>query len=86
VPKPQNEHSSNAARTLTIAGYSLQFAGIGGLATAAVLGVENRGGTPAASNAFAVGGAIAILGGTLMAASGSPLTFGPPPSGFIELR
>lgn len=86
TPKPHAEHSSDSARSLTIAGYGVQLVGIAGLATGAALGVEQRTETQAASNALAIGGAVAVLAGTILVASGSPITFGPPPTNFIELR
>ncbi|HVW24444.1 MAG TPA: hypothetical protein VHC69_03705 [Polyangiaceae bacterium] len=86
TPTPRPEHPSDSARTLTIAGYGVQLVGIGGLVTGAALGVEQRTETQAASNALAIGGAVAVLAGTILVASGSPITFGPPPTHFIELR
>jgi hypothetical protein len=86
VPEVHTERHSDGALTLTIAGYCVQLAGVAALTTGAVLGVEQRTATQAAANAFAIGGAIAIVAGTIMVASGSPLTFGPPPSNFVELR
>ena len=71
---------------LTIAGYCVQVVGLGGLITGAVLGADQHSETRAVSGGFAIGGAVALVAGTIMAANGPPLTYGSALPGFIEQR
>jgi len=71
-PAPQPERGSWSAKTLTIAGFTVQAVGIGGLIGGAALGAQQNSSARSAGSELAIGGAAALLLGTLLASVALP--------------